>query len=137
VKGSGLSSRDSSKLRVEVLYEALLVQHKYDTHKVYLANEYVQYKAIQDIREIEFRDSGSNINNKICFEVQVTALRSPLHTEGFSLCPHRTSHKGNLYQGINNYKLGVYNSSLQHNHLYTRGKAQNQNSTTITSTQEG
>jgi len=29
-----------------VLYEALLVQHKYGTHKVYLANEYVQYKAM-------------------------------------------------------------------------------------------
>ena len=26
------------------------------THKVYLANEYVQYKVMQDIREIEFRD---------------------------------------------------------------------------------
>ena len=31
--------------------------------------------------------------------------------------------------------LRVYNSSLQRNHLYSRGKAQNQNS--ITSTQEG
>jgi len=49
VKSSELSPRDSSKLRVEVLYEALLVQHKYETHKVYLANEYVQYKAMQDI----------------------------------------------------------------------------------------
>ena len=39
------------------------------THKVYLANEYVQYKAMQDIREIEFRDNGSNTNAKICFEV--------------------------------------------------------------------
>jgi len=29
MKGSGLSPLDSSKLRVEVLYEALLVQHKY------------------------------------------------------------------------------------------------------------
>ena len=34
-----------------MLYEALLVQHKYGTHKVYLANEYVQSKAMQDIRE--------------------------------------------------------------------------------------
>ena len=30
---------------------------------------YKQYKAMQDIREIEFRDSGSNANAKICFEV--------------------------------------------------------------------
>jgi len=36
-----------------VLDEALLVQHKYDTHKVYLENEYVQYEAMQDIREID------------------------------------------------------------------------------------
>ena len=28
MKGSGTTPRDSSKLRVEVLYEALLVQHK-------------------------------------------------------------------------------------------------------------
>ena len=44
MKGSELSPQDSSRLRVEVLYEALLVQHKYDT-------QYVQYKAMQDIRE--------------------------------------------------------------------------------------
>ena len=94
MKGSGLSSRDSSKLRVEVLYEALLVPHKYGTHKVYLANEYVQYKSIQDIREIEFRDSGSNTNNKIYSEVRATTLRPPLQTKGFPLCPHRTFHKG-------------------------------------------
>jgi len=45
------------------------------THKLYLAYEYVQYKAIKDIREIEFRDSGSNANNKMCFEVRATTLR--------------------------------------------------------------
>ena len=118
-----------------MLYEALLVQHKYGTHKVYLANEYVQYKAMQDIREIEFRDSESNTNTKIYFEIRATALRPRLHTEGFPLRPHMTSHKGNLYRGICNYKRGVYNSTLQHNHLYSRGKVRIQNS--ITSTQEG
>jgi len=70
VKGSELSPRDFFKLRVEVLYEALLVKHKYGTHKVYLANEYVQYNAIQDIREIEFRDSGSNTSTKICLRFE-------------------------------------------------------------------
>ena len=64
------------------------------THKPYLAYEYVQYKVMQDIREIKFRDSGSNANNKIYFKVRATALRLRLHTEGFSLCPHRTFHKG-------------------------------------------
>jgi len=75
----------------------------------------------------EFRDSGSNINTEICFEIRATALRPRLHTKGFPLCPHRTSHTGNPHWGLGKYKLGVYNSSLQHNHLYTRGKAQSQN----------
>ena len=94
------------------------------THKLYLAYEYVQYKAMQDIREIDFRDSGSNANTKICFEVRATALRSRLHTEGFSLRPHRTSHKGTSTKKFVITKLGVHNFSLQYNHLYTRGKAQ-------------
>ena len=48
---------------------------------------------MQDIREKELRDSGSNANTKICFEIQATALRPHLHTEGFPLCPHKTFHK--------------------------------------------
>jgi len=94
VKGSGLSPRDSFKLRVEVLYEALLVQHKYGHTQLYLAYEYVQYKLMQNIREIELRDSLANANNKIYFEVRAAAIRPRLHTEGFSLCPHMTFHKG-------------------------------------------
>jgi len=46
------------------------------------------YNGAQDIRELEFRDSGSNVNNKICFEVRATALRPRLHTEGFPLYVH-------------------------------------------------
>jgi len=49
---------------------------------------------MQDIREIDLRDSGSNTNNKIFFEVRATTLRPRLHIEGFSLCPHKTFHKG-------------------------------------------
>ena len=66
---------------------------------------YEQCKAMQDIREIEFRDSGSNANIKICFEVRATALRPCLHTEGFPLRPHMTSHKRNLHIGIYNYTV--------------------------------
>jgi len=66
---------------------------------------YEQYKAMQDIREIEFRDSRSNANTKIYFEIRATALRPRLHTEGFSLRPHRTSHKGNLHRGITTQHL--------------------------------
>ena len=95
-----------------MLYEVLLVQHKYGTHKVYLANEYAQYKVMQDIREIELRDSGSNANNKICFEVRTTSLSPRLHTE--------PSTKGSSPRNYNS-TLGVHYYSLNHNHLYTRG----------------
>ena len=81
----------------------------------------MQYEAMQNIREKEFKDSGSNANDKICFEVRATALRSHLHTEGFSLYVHT----GPPTQGTSTkdleYKLGVHNSSLQQNNLYTRG----------------
>jgi len=49
---------------------------------------YEQDKAMQDIKEREFRDSGSITNTEICFEVRATTLRPLLHTEGFSLCVH-------------------------------------------------
>ena len=48
---------------------------------------------MQDIREIVLRDRRSNANTEICFEVRATALHPSLHTEEFSLCPHRTLHK--------------------------------------------
>ena len=103
-----------------MLYEALLVQHKYGAHKVCLANEYVQYKAMQDIREIEFRDSRLNGDTKICFEVRATALHPRLHTEGFPLYVHTgPSTKGPPLRNYN-FTLGVHYSSLKH-HLYKRG----------------
>ena len=80
---------------------------------------YEQYKVIQDIREIAFRDSGSNANTKICFEVPATALRPHLHTEGFSLCHKGPSTKGPPLRNYNS-TLGVHYSSLKHDHLYTR-----------------
>ena len=107
---------------------------------------------MQDIREIKLRDSGSNANTDVCFEVQATALRPRLHTEWFPLCPHRTSHKGNLQRGICNYKvrstelLSLTQPPLhkrqgtkpkQQSPLHKRDKGTKPNSTTITSTQEG
>ena len=41
-----------------------------------------------NIRGIEFRDSGSITNTKICFIVRATALRPRLHIEGFPLYVH-------------------------------------------------
>ena len=89
------------------------------THKLYLAYEYEQCKAIQDIREIELRDSGSNANIKICFEVPATALRPRLHTEGLPLCPQGPSTKGPLLRNYNS-TLGVHNSSLNTQSLHKR-----------------
>ena len=71
--------------------------------------------------EREFRDSGSNANTKICFEVGATALRPHLHTEGFSQYVHTgPSTKGPPLRNYNS-TLGVHYSSLKHNHLYIRG----------------
>ena len=68
------------------------------THKQYQAYIRYEYDAMQDIKEREFRDSGSNANIKICFKVRATVLRPRLHTEGFLLYrPYRTSHTGNLH----------------------------------------
>jgi len=91
------------------------------THKLYLAYEYVQYKAMQDTREKEYRDSRSNVNNNICFEVRIAALHPRLHTEGFPLYVHTgPSTKGPPLRNYNS-TLGVHYSSIKHNHLYTRG----------------
>jgi len=107
---------------------------------------------MQDIREIELRDSGLNANTEICFKVRATTLSPRLHTEGFPLHPHRTSHKGNLYRGICSYKVRSIQLLSPTQPPYTRGKAQSQNNNnlytrrikaqsqtpiSITSTQEG
>ena len=63
---------------------------------------------MQNIREIELRDSGSNANNKIYFEVRATALHPHLHKEGFSLCQHRT-----FYKGTSTEELQLYTVSTQ------------------------
>ena len=43
---------------------------------------------MQDIRENDFRDSGSIANTEICFKIRATILRPRRHTEGFSLYVH-------------------------------------------------
>ena len=59
---------------------------------------YEQYDAMHNKRKREFRNSESIASNKICFEVQATALRPRLYTKGFSLYrPHRTSHTGKCW----------------------------------------
>jgi len=98
----------------------------YNQYQAYIWYEQYNMDAMHNIREREFRDSGSITNTKIYFEVRATALRPRLLIKRFSLCPHRTSHIGNLHWGFAKYKLGVHNSSLQQNNLYTRDKTQQQ-----------
>jgi len=109
-----------------VLLEALLIQHKCghtnNTKHVYNMSNVI---TMQDIKTIELRDSGSNANTEICFEVRATTLRPRLHTEGFPLCPHRTFHKVTSTKEL---QLNNWSTQLlsQTHHLYTRGKAQSQ-----------
>ena len=63
---------------------------------------------MQDIKRDELRDSGSNANAKICFKIRATTLRPHLHKKGFSLCPHRTFHKGTIKE----LQLNTWNTQL-------------------------
>ena len=81
---------------------------------------YEQYKAMQDIREKKFRDSRSNTNSKICFEVRATALRPRLYTEGFLLYVYTGPSTKEPPPRSYNSTLGVYYFTLKYNHLYTR-----------------
>ena len=75
---------------------------------------------MQDIKEIESRDSESNANTKICFEVQSTALHPRLHREGIQLSTIESSTHGPLlrnYSSTSEYTtLSLYNTNL-----YIRG----------------
>ena len=79
-------SLDSSRLRVEELLEAVLIQHKCwhtnNTKHIYNMSNIKQCKIY---REIELRDSGWHANTKIHFEVRATVLRPCLHTEGSTM----------------------------------------------------
>ena len=106
---------------------------------------------MQDIREIELRDRGSNANNKICFEVQTTALCPRLHTERFSLYVHTgPSTKGTSTEEFTitnlEYTTPLSNTTTSTQEARHKAKTQSQsplhmkigtkpNSTTITSTQ--
>jgi len=88
-----------------------------------------------DIREIEFRDSGSNANTEICFEDRATALRPHLHTEGFHYVhagpPHREPPPRNLHVQGKEYTTPLSNTTT------STEEARHKAKTTITSTQEG
>ena len=73
--------------------------------------KYDQYKAMQDIREIEFRDRGSNANTKICFEVQATAHVPAFTQKDFHYVQTRPFTKEHPLRNYNS-TLEVHNSSL-------------------------
>ena len=80
---------------------------------------------MQGIKEREFRDSGSNANIEICFEVRVTALRSRLHTEGFPLFVHTgLPTQGTSTEGLGNTTLEYTTPFSNKYNIFTRGKAQ-------------
>ena len=60
------------------------------------------------MREIEFRDSGSNANTKICFEIRATALRHAFTQKDFYYF-----HTGPPTQGASTEELQLYTWSIQ------------------------
>ena len=113
MKCSRTTPRDSSKLRVEVLLKALLIEHKCGhTNNIKHVYEYEQVIIMQ------VRERRSNTNKRIRFEVRATALRPCLHTEGFQLSTIGSSTEG---PPLRNYNLQPWSTQLQLSHLYTRG----------------
>ena len=80
---------------------------------------------MKDIWDIELRDSESNTKTKIFFEVQATALFSAFTQKDFDYVHTGPSTKGPPLRNYNSIP-GVHNSSLKHDHLYIRGKAQSE-----------
>ena len=69
------------------------------------------------------RDSGSNANTKIYFEVRATNLRLRLHTKGFPLCPHKIFHKGTSTEELQQlYTSLSTNTSTQEARHKAKGK---------------
>jgi len=82
--------------------------------------EYEQYIAMQDIKEMRVERKDPNANMRICFKVRATALRLRLHTEGFSLYPHRTFHKGTSTEELQQYEREYTTPPLKHKPLHKR-----------------
>jgi len=77
---------------------------------------------MQDIKSKKLRDRISNVNTRICFEVGATAQYPRLHTKVFSLCPHKTFHKGTSTEEL---QIQTESTQLQLSlNRYTRGYTQ-------------
>ena len=117
-------------IRVEVLYEALLVKHKWGTQtnttKHISMNEQYEWCKAQYKWE-RVKRKWIKHKYKDMFRGSSTQLYVPrFRTEGFSLTrPHRTSHTGNLYWGFWETQIGSTQLLSQPIQPLTRGKAQN------------
>ena len=87
---------------------------------------YIKHINMNNIKQCKIKkerkkENRSNANTVICFEVRATALRSRLHTEEFSLCTHRTFHKGTSTEDL---QLNTESTQLlSHTQTpYTRGR---------------
>ena len=69
---------------------------------------------MQDIKEIEFRDSGSNANTKIYFKVRATILRPAFTKKDFHYVHTGPPTKGTSTEKFAIIKLKVHNLSLIH-----------------------
>ena len=101
-------------IRVEVLYDALMVKHKWGTHKQHKhINDMAIWCNAQSKRE-RVRVNGSNANTKICFEVRAHSSTSPPSYRRISTnsstqdFPHREP----PLRILGKYNLRVHNSSL-------------------------
>jgi len=89
-------------------------------HNLYLAYVYVQYKAIQNIREIELRDSQQTKTTRY-----ISRFEPLLYVPAFTKKDFHYVHKGPPTKGhpLRNYNstLGVHYFSLKHNHPTEEG----------------
>ena len=117
-------------IRVEVLYEALVVKHKWGTHK---QHKHIYDTAIwcnaQSNRERELEKVDQSQTHGYVSRFEHTALRPLLHTEGFPLtCPHRTPTQEPPLRIWGNYNL-EYTTPLFTNTTFTlRGQVQSHHS---------
>jgi len=82
IPGEGLWTNSSwfFWIRVEVLYEALLFKHKYghtQTNQAYMNDITIWINARHNVKKTELRESGSNVNTEIYFEIRVHSSTSP------------------------------------------------------------
>ena len=103
-------------IRVEALYEALVVRHKWGTHK---QAKHIIYEcaiwndARHKVIEKELEKVDQTLTHGYVSRFEHTALRPRLHTERFPLtCPHRTPTQGTSSEDMGQYNNREYTTPL-------------------------